>query len=180
MVANLTGQMNDTKISISGNQMFLVFKTNHEIVSKGFHALIMESKFFQENKLSEIIYFLSQYIHFYFIDDHCQYWLNKGAGTLTSPNFGVNDDGSYQYYDHNLNCTWILNTDQGYYITLEIEDFWVNNNHETNDIYLNFSNKIHHSSFRRVTIAQYTMDQISNHHKYQNCIRKVSIQINII
>ena len=55
MVANLTGQMNDTKISISGNQMFVVLKTNHEIVSKGFHALIMESKFFQENKLSEII-----------------------------------------------------------------------------------------------------------------------------
>ena len=46
MVANLTGQMNDTKISIPGNQIFLVFKTNHEIVSKGFHALIMESKFF--------------------------------------------------------------------------------------------------------------------------------------
>ena len=43
MVANLTGQMNDTKISIPGNQMFLVFKTNHEIVSKGFHAFIIES-----------------------------------------------------------------------------------------------------------------------------------------
>ena len=44
MVANLTGQMNDTKISISGNQMFFVFKTNNEIVSKGFHAMILESK----------------------------------------------------------------------------------------------------------------------------------------
>ena len=54
MVANLTGQMNDTKISISGNQMLLVFKTNNEIVSKGFHALIMESKYFDQNKLSEI------------------------------------------------------------------------------------------------------------------------------
>ena len=51
MVANLTGQMNDTKISISGNQMFLVFKTNHEIIAKGFNAFIMESKFFYENKL---------------------------------------------------------------------------------------------------------------------------------
>ena len=50
MVANLTGLMNDTKISISGNQMFLVFKTNNEIVSKGFHALIMESKYFDQNK----------------------------------------------------------------------------------------------------------------------------------
>ena len=48
MVAILTGQMNDTMISISGNQMFLVFKTNHEIVSKGFHALIMESKYFDQ------------------------------------------------------------------------------------------------------------------------------------
>ena len=54
IVANLTGQMNDTTISISGNQMFVVFKTNNEIVSKGFHALIIESKYFVENKLSEI------------------------------------------------------------------------------------------------------------------------------
>ena len=49
LVAKLTGQMNDTIISISGNQMFLVFKTNNEIVSKGFHALILESKYFDEN-----------------------------------------------------------------------------------------------------------------------------------
>ena len=54
MVAKLTGKMNDTKISISGNQMFLVFKTNNETVRKGFHALIMESKYFDQNKLSEI------------------------------------------------------------------------------------------------------------------------------
>ena len=50
MVANLTGLMNDTKISISGNQMFLVFKTNNEIVRKGFHALILESKYFVFDK----------------------------------------------------------------------------------------------------------------------------------
>ena len=41
----LTGQMNDTTISISGNQMFIVFVTNNEIVRKGFHALIIESKY---------------------------------------------------------------------------------------------------------------------------------------
>ena len=51
VVANLTGAMNDTKVSISGNQMFVVFKTNNEIIAKGFHALIMESKFFNANKL---------------------------------------------------------------------------------------------------------------------------------
>ena len=45
MVAKLTGQMNDTKISIPGNQMFVVFHTNEEIVRKGFQALIMESKY---------------------------------------------------------------------------------------------------------------------------------------
>ena len=50
MVAKLTGQMNDTKTSISGNQMFVVFKTNHEIVARGFHAFIMESKSFDPNK----------------------------------------------------------------------------------------------------------------------------------
>ena len=47
ILAKLTGQMNDTKTSKSGNQMFLVFHTNEEIVRKGFHAFIMESKFFQ-------------------------------------------------------------------------------------------------------------------------------------
>ena len=46
------------------------------------------------------------------------------AGTLTSPNYLSK---STQNYDHNLNCTWILNADPGFYITLEIEDFMVNN-----------------------------------------------------
>ena len=49
MVAILTDQMNDTTISISGNQMFVVFKTNHEIVAKGFHALILESEYYDHN-----------------------------------------------------------------------------------------------------------------------------------
>ena len=48
MIANFTGEMNDTKISIQGNQMFLVFYTNDEIVRKGFRALITESKYLQE------------------------------------------------------------------------------------------------------------------------------------
>ena len=45
MVAKLTGQMNDTKIAIPGNQMFVAFHSNKEIVRKGFQALIMESKY---------------------------------------------------------------------------------------------------------------------------------------
>ena len=45
MVVKLTGQINVTKIAIPGNQMFVVFQTNNEIVRKGFHALIMESKY---------------------------------------------------------------------------------------------------------------------------------------
>ena len=49
VVAKLAGQMNDTTISISGNQMFLVFQTNNEIVRKGFHALIIESKYYDQN-----------------------------------------------------------------------------------------------------------------------------------
>ena len=61
--------------------------------------------------------------------------MNKADGTLTSPNFGVNDLGNDQFYDHNLNCTWILTADQGYYITLEIQHFEVNNNNDANEIY---------------------------------------------
>ena len=71
-------------------------------------------------------------INFYSIDDHCQYWLNKVDGTLTSPNFGINDIGYYQKYHHNLNCTWILNADEGFYITLQIDNFGVN--YDTTDI----------------------------------------------
>ena len=59
MVKKLTGTLNGTKISIPGNQMFVVFQTNEEIVRKGFHALIIESKYLgicylNHNKLSEI------------------------------------------------------------------------------------------------------------------------------
>ena len=58
MVAKLTGKINDTKISISGNQMLLVFITNHKIIAKGFHALIIESKYYAHDKLSEIRYWI--------------------------------------------------------------------------------------------------------------------------
>ena len=44
MVAKLSGQINDTKIAIPGNQMFMVFNTNEGIVRKGFNALIIERK----------------------------------------------------------------------------------------------------------------------------------------
>ena len=49
MVTKVTGQMNDTNISIYGNQMFVMFHTNEEIVRKGFHALIMEGKYFDHD-----------------------------------------------------------------------------------------------------------------------------------
>ena len=48
LVEILTGQMNDATISISGNQMLVVFKTNKDTVAKGFHALIIESKYFDK------------------------------------------------------------------------------------------------------------------------------------
>ena len=103
--------------------------------------------------------------------------MNKADGTLTSPNFGVNDLGNFQYYDINLNCTWIIDADQEYHINLEIDYFQVNNHNHKIDIHLhNFSNKVHHSSLIMgvVTISQSMMDQILSHHKYQNCF-KVSI-----
>ena len=47
------------------------------------------------------------------------------AGTLTSPNYLSESDD--QVYNHNLNCTWILIANPGFYISLDIEDFGVNN-----------------------------------------------------
>ena len=46
IVANLTGRKVD-EITISGNQMFVVFNTNHVFVRKGFQAMIIESKYTQ-------------------------------------------------------------------------------------------------------------------------------------
>ena len=40
--------MDETNISIPGNQMFVVFNTNEVNVRKGFHALIIESKYLSE------------------------------------------------------------------------------------------------------------------------------------
>ena len=112
----------------------------------------------------EITYFLSQNINFNFIEERCQYWFNKTDGRITSPNFGDNDLGYPQWYDYNINCTWILNADQGFYITLEIVYFGVND--ITNDIYfLNLSiTKVQHSSLEKVIIWKSMMDQIYNHH----------------
>ena len=50
-------------------------------------------------------------------DDHCQFWLDETARVLTSPHF----DGINQRYGHNLNCTWTLNAEDGFYINLEID-----------------------------------------------------------
>ena len=57
----------------------------------------------------------------YYIDDHCQFWINETARVLTSPYF----DGIDQRYGHNLNCIWTLNAKEGFYINLEIDYFKV-------------------------------------------------------
>ena len=156
--------MYDAEISIPGNQMFVVFQTNEEIVHKGFHALIIESKYFYQQSYPNLEITYQLRLHkFQFQDDHCQYWFNKADGVLRSPNFGANDKLDY-YYDCNLNCTWILDTDQEYYITLELDYFMVIYSKDTLHFH-NFSNKVYHSSFTWVTISQYMMDQISNHPK---------------
>ena len=127
LVAKLTGTMGETNISIPGNQMFVVFNTNEVNVRKGFHALIMESMYFDINYPKiDIELSIDGTIFKFFIDDYCQYWLNTDDGILTSPNFKINNIGFLQhYYDNNLNCSWILNANQGHYITLEFIYFYV-------------------------------------------------------
>ena len=52
----------------------------------------------------------------------CQYWFKNGSlengGYLTSPN-------NPSIYGLDLDCTWIINIEDGYYINLEITDFRV-------------------------------------------------------
>ena len=50
---------------------------------------------------------------------------------MTSPNFGINNIGGRHVYNDNLNCTWTITTDHGFYVTLEIDYFWVNNDKKT-------------------------------------------------
>ena len=42
LIAHMTGMMNGASISIQGNQIFVVFDTNEEIVKKGFNASIIQ------------------------------------------------------------------------------------------------------------------------------------------
>ena len=67
---------------------------------------------------------LIRYLFSVLLDDKCQFWLNETTKVLTSPYF----DGSGQYYYHNLNCTWMLKAEQGFYINFEIGKFMVKNN----------------------------------------------------
>ena len=57
--------------------------------------------------------------------DICQFWLNETAGTLTSPHFDGNHGVGNQVYGHNLNCTWMINIHDGFYINFEITYFKV-------------------------------------------------------
>ena len=56
---------------------------------------------------------------FYSIVTECQYWLDESNGLLTSPYFDF--DLPVQYYYNNLNCTWILKAEQGFYVNFEID-----------------------------------------------------------
>ena len=46
MIANMTGTMSNTQISIPGNQMYIEFHTNSYIGGKGFNANILGSMYF--------------------------------------------------------------------------------------------------------------------------------------
>ena len=58
----------------------------------------------------------------------CQYWFKNGSlengGELTSPGSWNNPTS----YGHNLDCTWIINVEDGYFINLEIYTFRVRYN----------------------------------------------------
>ena len=122
----MTGNQNGALISIPGNQMFVVFHTNGEIAKTCIFARILESKCqiiwncIHSRKLSKQMSWF-----FYSIDPGCQYWLNETSKLLTSPFYG-----SQQRYYNNLNCTWILKAEEGFYVNFELlshDGLWVKN-----------------------------------------------------
>ena len=65
---------------------------------------------------------------FPFLDDKCQYWLHwihDSEAVLTTPYF----DGRGQTYYNNLNCTWILKAEEGFFVNFEVrsDEFQVKN-----------------------------------------------------
>ena len=58
------------------------------------------------------------------LEDKCQFWLDKSAKVLTSPYV----DGQPDVYYNNMNCTWILEAEEGFYINFETERFLVRQN----------------------------------------------------
>ena len=55
------------------------------------------------------------------LDDACQFWLKESTKVLTSPYFSNSLIGTGQYYHHNLNCTWTLKAEEGFYVNIEID-----------------------------------------------------------
>ena len=108
--------------------MYIEFHTNGDIARKGFHAKIVESMYTYQrfqflgslNQQENISIVIIHQLPNTYIVDMCRFWLNKSAGTLTSPHYG-----QYQYYGHNLNCTWMIDVQDGFYINIEITSFRV-------------------------------------------------------
>ena len=67
--------------------------------------------------------------------------MNDTAKVLTSPYYY----GYTQRYYNNLNCTWMLKAEQGFYINFEIDYFKVKNNTYSKMISMIFLNDNHYS-----------------------------------
>ena len=66
-------------------------------------------------------------IIFYLLGDKCQYWLQDENTHLASPFYSK--EYIMQLYYNNLNCTWLLKADEGYYINFEMKHLQVNADH---------------------------------------------------
>ena len=103
------------------------------------------------------------------LDDKCQFWLNDSSKILTSPYLNGSKHHFYQPYYNNLNCTWMLKAEQGYYVNLEIDFFWVNKNSNSKMISMVFLND-NHCSLILETTCRYLMEEICNLNRFENWI----------
>ena len=91
----------------------------------------------------------------------CKFWLDETTGVLTSPYF----DGIQQRYGHNLNCTWTLKAEEGFYINLEINFFSVRKNKKY-IIFTTVFKTIHHSRLNMVTLYPFMMEKIYSQDRF--------------
>ena len=123
----MTGTYSNKRISIPGNQMFIVYETSSSDSKMGFMASIHENGIYRntnmkENKLGMIFFLLT--------DDSCQYWLDLENQKISSPYY------PNWYFANGIDCEWLITAPENHTISLVFDYFKVTQSNTINQNYL--------------------------------------------